>query len=182
LLALDAPLGWPQELGATLEGHRAGAWIEPEADDLFSRATDRDVKRRLGKRPLEVGADRIARTARRALELLNNLRQEAQLPISLAWEPGSLDGVQAIEVYPAATLLARQVQKQKKWKRFSDLGEDVSALDHVEVPTQSDVRDAVVCAVAGADFLMDRVIRPRNMELAKKEGWIWVREQTGKES
>jgi predicted RNase H-like nuclease len=182
LLALDAPLGWPEKLGIALVEHTAGSVLTPEADALFHRYTDRDVKDRLGKRPLEVGADRIARTARRALELLNSLRQALHLDIPLTWEPGSLEGVQAIEVYPAATLLARQVGKQKKWKRFCDLGNDVNALDHEEAPDQPDVRDAIVCAVAGADFLMGRVTRPQNMKLAEKEGWIWVRELTGKES
>lgn len=60
LLALDASLGWPEKLGVTLVEYSAGNWIESKADDLFHHATDRDVKHRLGKRPLEVGADRIA--------------------------------------------------------------------------------------------------------------------------
>ena len=33
---------------------------------------------------------------------------------------------------------------------------------------------AVVCELAGADFLRSEVLEPTDMEIAKKEGWIWV--------
>ena len=84
LIALDAPLGWPVALHSALTCHRAGMPLRDQPDDLFSRATDRDIRRRLGKRPLEVGADRIARTARAALQLLQELRDCTGYPIPLA--------------------------------------------------------------------------------------------------
>lgn len=67
LLALDAPLGWPSALGDALYGHGAGGAISEAPDRLFRRLTDRVVHDRVGKLPLEVGADRIARTAVAAL-------------------------------------------------------------------------------------------------------------------
>jgi Protein of unknown function (DUF429) len=70
LLALDAPLGWPADMGAALVQHRAGAPIDVQANMLFRRETDRYVARKLRKTPLDVGADRIARTAHAALKLL----------------------------------------------------------------------------------------------------------------
>ena len=52
LIALDAPLGWPQALGANLVTHRAGVPLRAEANQLFRRATDDEIKNRLGKRSL----------------------------------------------------------------------------------------------------------------------------------
>jgi predicted RNase H-like nuclease len=85
LIALDAPLGWPKKLGETLVTHRAGQPVDGEADDLFRRRTDKVVKCKIGKQPLDVGADRIARTARAALELLAKVRKVVDKPIPLAW-------------------------------------------------------------------------------------------------
>ena len=39
--------------------------------------------------------------------------------------------------------------------------------------------DAAVCVLAGADFLRGEVYEPRDLLLARKEGWIWVREGEG---
>ncbi len=105
LLALDAPLGWPAPLAQALPDHRAGEVLQPTADQLFRRTTDGFVWKRIGKRPLDVGADRIARTAHAALRLLDQLRQRIASPIPLAWQP-DIGGIAAIEVYPAATLMA----------------------------------------------------------------------------
>jgi len=59
ILALDAPLGWPVDLGKNLNMHYAGQTIPLEGNQLFRRATDRFIKNQLGKQPLDVGADRI---------------------------------------------------------------------------------------------------------------------------
>jgi hypothetical protein len=40
----------------------------------------------------------------------------------------------------------------------------------------SHMLDAVVCVLAGADFLRGQCFRPKNLLSSKKEGWIWVRE------
>jgi predicted RNase H-like nuclease len=104
LLAFDAPLGWPEALGRSLMAHRAGETITISPNDMFRRATDRFIQKHLRKTPLDVGADRIARTAHAALRLLGDLRERLRAPIPLAWAPTSTDGLVAIEVYPAATL------------------------------------------------------------------------------
>ena len=70
LIALDAPLGWPIALAEGLKSHSAGQPLEVSPDELFNRATDRAIEERLGKKPLEVGANLIARTAVSALVLL----------------------------------------------------------------------------------------------------------------
>ncbi len=80
LLALDAPLGWPIPLGDRLAAHRAGEPLAGLPDALFRRETDRFVHRTVGRLPLDVGADRIARTAKAALDLLAEVRTATDSP------------------------------------------------------------------------------------------------------
>jgi hypothetical protein len=49
--------------------------------------------------------------------------------------------------------------------------------DHSLLIEKDDVFDAAICLLAGADFLNGKCIHPDNLELAKKEGWIWVRDR-----
>jgi hypothetical protein len=70
---------------------------------MFRRMTDDEIHRRLRKRPLEVGANLIARTAHSALKLLGEIRERTGLAIPLAWAPVEALPYRAIEVYPAAT-------------------------------------------------------------------------------
>ena len=121
LIAMDAPLGWPAKMGQALLSHTAGDPIEVCRDDLFRRTTDRVVQRRLGRRPLDVGADRIARTAHAALQLLQELRAIAEHPIPLAWDRRA-KSISAIEVYPAATLTAYDIQASGSLADLSSLG------------------------------------------------------------
>ena len=184
LLALDAPLGWPAPLGDALAGHRAGDPLDASAHALFRRATDRDVRARLGKQPLDVGADRIARTARAALGLLGALREQLDLPIPLVWYP-DVEGVGAVEVYPAATLRAYGVDATgyKRADGAAARGRVVGALRaEVDVPDlpvlieSDDAVDAAVCVLAGADVVRGRARGPTDRALAEREGWIWVRD------
>lgn len=183
LIALDAPLGWPEPLARELHHHMAGDPFCAGANALFRRETDRHIKKRLGKQSLDVGADRIARTAHAALALLAALRQELNVPISLAWTP-SVNGVQAIEVYPAATLLAHDI-RTKGYKAPSGHTQRLHILDaintritvaaHVpDLETRADALDAVCCLLAAHDFLSGRAVPPEPNMPIHKEGWIWV--------
>ena len=73
---------------------------------MFSRLTDRFIQRRTGKKPLDVGANLIAKTAHWALELLERIRDATGEEIPLLWDQGQVCGVAAIEVYPALALPA----------------------------------------------------------------------------
>ncbi len=187
LIALDAPLGWPEPLSEALVDHLAGEELWSNANRLFRRTTDDVVAKALGKRPLDVGADRIARTAHTALGLIGRLRDAHRLPIPLAWEPGWVQGVAAIEVYPAGTLASRALP----YSGYKGAGSKVTALRErivgavveemkldaraTDAMIQSDhVLDAVLCALAGCDFLQGTVMLPDDLELARREGWIWV--------
>lgn len=193
LIAVDAPLGWPVPLGHTLREHRAGAAVVAEAHDLFRRMTDKFVHEKLGKQPLDVGADRIARTAHAALRRLGELRQVTQLDIPLAWTP-EVRGVACIEVYPAASLKARGIDpagcKGKKdgtathRRRVLDAvrHEFELGLDETRIVESDDRLDAVLCVLAGADFLRGQCVAPddRQRELAEVEGWIWFADRGGR--
>jgi predicted RNase H-like nuclease len=187
VVALDAPLGWPAALADALPQHRAGEPIAAEPERLFRRETDRFVHKELRKPPLEVGADRIARTARAALELLQRIREAAREPLPLAWLPGTASG--AIEVYPAATLLSRGISP-RGYKGDSAAGRKAREVvlarllpelrlmrdhDRNQIIDNDHMLDAVVCAVAAADFARGLALAPEDRALAEREGWIWFR-------
>jgi predicted RNase H-like nuclease len=189
LVAMDAPLGWPADLGQMLAKHTAGNRLGIPPNVLFRRKTDQLVKAELGRQPLDVGADRIARTAHAALQLLDELRTITGFTIPLAWHP-AVEGVSAIEVYPAATLTAHGIQAsgyKKKSDEKSRMKIIVNLQRHLELPRDTsllrdnaDVLDAGVCVLAAADFLGDRTVKPTDMATSQKEGWIWFcrREQS----
>jgi len=183
LLAIDAPLGWPEPLSKVLCRHKAGRALSTPADQMFKRATDRWVRDEIGQNPLEVGANLIARTAYSALSFLLKLRNETGYAIPLAWNPGRAKGVSVIEVYPAATLKGRNPLSKTTEDIIKKLKEEITLCGDTEEQMRGskDVRDAVVCVLAAADFANknNKVISPKeakvDLKLAKKEGWIWVK-------
>ena len=190
LLAIDSPLGWPELLGASLVDHRAGQPLPNNPNLLFRRRTDAEIRDRIGRQSPDVGADRIARTAHRALQMLAELAVELGLrEIPLAWEPSLQPGVRAIEVYPAATLTACPEVRFEGYKQAGAVelrGQVIEALRKYLTLSEKwddllrkdvDVLDAVVCLLAGADFLQGWAKGPKeeNRLVARKEGWIWCR-------
>ena len=191
LLAMDAPLGWPDSMGAALVGHTAGMPLSASADRMFQRETD--GKERLGKKPLEVGANLIARTAHSALRHLGQIRERLGSAVPLAWDRQPVEGAQVIEVYPAATLLAHglsdkgykgsKAKHQEKRERLTarlatnDRLGGLPGVVRLHMEATDHALDAVVCCLAAADFLRGDAIHPTpdQMPLAKKEGWIWVK-------
>lgn len=190
LFALDAPLGWPDSLGKSLAPHQAGGALPPDSHSLFRRKTDLFIRSILEKQSLDVGADRIARTAHAALLLLGDLRGKLSKKIPLAWETSNFDYA-AIEVYPAATLKAHGINasgyKNERTggnDRDRVLAEvknkiDVETSEALDVSKGSDALDAVICLLAAQDFLTGNASGPdSNLEaLARKEGWIWARKR-----
>jgi hypothetical protein len=184
LLAIDAPLGWPTKLSQALMGHRAGQAIATEPNEMFRRATDRFIQRKLGKTPLDVGADRIARTAHAALRMLGELRQAFGAQIPLAWRPDFTTSPAAIEVYPAATLISlgckaagykapdQKVEREaiiERVRAVATVPADVSTLRE-----NADALDAAICLLAAADFLRGAALPPDGNAPVEQEGWIWV--------
>lgn len=187
LLAFDAPLGWPAALGDRLVEHRAGGSLGASPDRLFRRETDRHIERRLRKRPLEVGANFIARTAAAALTLLDTVAKACEIEIPLSWHGPFDEGVRVIEVYPAATLLAhgldpraykKPVEVEGRRRLIAALAERrlLRPAGHQTTLVESaDALDAAICLVAGADYLAEQAVPPSNEALARREGWIWAR-------
>jgi predicted nuclease with RNAse H fold len=173
LIALDTPLGWPQKLGFCLSTHRAGLPIQAEANQLFRRMTDVAIKERLGKQPLDVGANWIARTAVAALMMLDQIRRYTGRRIPLAWVPKETERWRAIEVYPAATRIGHGAP---------DIGGSLVGLDELidctavspELAQSEDAVDAAVCSLAAADFLSGKAAPPLDKDKALAEGWIWA--------
>ena len=186
LIALDAPLGWPRALSEVLPAHCAGRDPRFTANEMFRRRTDDVVKEKLNKRPLDVGADKIARAAHAALQFLDSLREATGLALPLAWSPGYATGVSAIEVYPAATLIAyglpsRGYKKSENERR--KLVDGLAGIVELDEAARNgmvacdDLLDAAVCVIAGVDFADSSVVEPTSeeLELAKHEGWIWFK-------
>ncbi|NNJ25639.1 DUF429 domain-containing protein [Alienimonas chondri] len=187
VLAIDAPLGWPAPMGIALATHAAGDPLPHVANRMFRRATDDFVHRTIGKRSLDVGADRIARTAACALAIVGALRADRRLPLLL--EPGPPAGAGVIEVYPAATLKSRGLPTRgyKSKERATAVPARTALLDRLaeearlpvdrgSMIASDDAFDAAVCVLAAGDFVAGRVHRPPvdlDVETLRREGWIW---------
>ena len=208
LIALDAPLGWPVALRSSLQCHKAGeplqrqkagkpVWSLDEGDEIFYRQTELKIKK-CYKPPFAVGADKVARTAHAALLLLDELRKNTSENIRLAWDSNDLEETRAIEVYPAATLIAHvgkeaaQIGKKFKSlseeKKFQKKKEKILAQLENAVCLNTNAKkkifaekraqnalDAVLCVLAAADFVRGHAAPPEDRTLAEKEGWIWVK-------
>jgi predicted nuclease with RNAse H fold len=164
LIAIDAPLGWPIGLSMGLAQHVAGQGLDITADAMFSRDTDRFVRSTLKKRPLEVGANLIARTAHSADQFLRDLRHELRCAIPLLWAPEELRDSGVIEVYPAATKIAAGLQTTAA---TLGIGDGKCATKHVE--------DALWCAAAALHFVRTECYPPLDVDKSRREGWIWFR-------
>lgn len=185
ILAIDAPLGWPEDLGNSLYHHLAGQVLSVESNLMFRRETDRFIKRKLGKQPLDVGADRIARTAHAALKIIGELQIATNYKIEMAWDQQKLNRFSVIEVYPAATLQCYGIQnvgykaKGQEAQRDNILNELRKVMDIrcdlLHMRQSADVLDSAVCLLAAKDFLNADVYLPYDIEKAKKEGWIWAK-------
>jgi len=188
LVGLDAPLGWPAALGDALASHTAGWPIEASANQLARRATDDRVAAAVGKRPLDVGADRIARTAHAALTLLERVRAATAAAIELAWTPGTPPrGIEALEVYPGGTLAARRLAT-RGYKRGDGAADaraalldslaaewDLPAALQPALVASDHVFDAALCLLSLGDYARNDVLVPDDPERARREGWIWVK-------
>ncbi len=171
LLALDAPLGWASALGPSLAAHKAGVAFDVPPNSLFRRLTDDDIAARLGKRPLEVGANLISRTSVAAVDLLGRIRSIMGEPVPLAWSWPSSTRVGAIEVYPAATRIAHGAPAG------SGCADGLTSLrcDLDLARLSVDARDSLVCLVAAADFVLGQAIPPIAVDQQiLQEGWIWA--------
>ena len=166
LLAIDAPLGWPKSLGEQLINHSAGDSLNMESHTLFRRDTDKFIKDNIGQQSLDVGADRIARTAHAALNLLSEVAEKIGCQIPLAWASELSSNVSAIEVYPAATLkrleyLSSGYKKKENTKQrreiFNAISKDITFNSGTsQMINDDDVLDAAICVLSGYHFITNQ--------------------------
>jgi predicted RNase H-like nuclease len=189
LIAIDAPLGWPIKLGEELITHVAGSSLSTAAHPMFRRRTDFFIKEKANKQSLDVGADRIARTAHAALTLIEEIKEQVGVSIPLAWNSELAHPISVIEVYPAVTLKSCDLlpaasykkEDSKEREQIYDGLSDLMSLSKVEkrsIIEDDDILDAVVCVLAGYHFVNGESEGPTtkvDRALAEKEGWIWVK-------
>lgn len=70
--------------------------------------------------------------------------------------------------------------------QFNDLRRAFAYAPHVhakidikQMISYADILDAVVCLLAGRDFILGEAMAPVNWSLAEIEGWIWTRAPAG---
>jgi hypothetical protein len=106
--------------------------------------------------------------------------------IPLAWKSDFEEKTAAIEVYPAVALASYGLPSSRyKENEDAEVRSKIisgfpsyfnsGGLDH-KLLENADVLDATICILAGVDFIKGNVMFPQDMKLAKKEGWIWVKE------
>ena len=190
VLAIDAPLGWPSAMQTGLPTRAGGTISTPSANQFFRRLTDRVVQQRLGKPPLDVGADRIARTAFTALALIAKLREaDGAWLLPLDREPARR---RIIEVYPYGTALQllgggkegksllkgyknNDDKREKLRQKLADTVKPTAPTFPKKTATDHEL-DALLCILAATHFLEDKAQAPSadQREAAQSEGWIWM--------
>jgi hypothetical protein len=204
VICADSPLGWPAALGGALTSHRAGEGIPLDAEALFRRHTDRDVRQRVGKTPLDVGADRIARTALAVVNAVAGVADrvaEDRRP-TIAVSAGTLRaaargrGVALLETYPAgwfssegiATRGYRPAGAVNRRRSLLDEAREAfrrsgvavrSSIADLSLARRADDLDALICVFAGVDAIRGMAPEPPASicDDVSVEGWIWCKDR-----
>ena len=185
---VDVPFGWPRAFVELVQGHRTAALAPPPDTgpdwrrEVLYRATDLEVRRRVGKTPLSVAADKIAYPAIRWAAIAARLREQG-----VTVTPDGR-GV-ACEVYPGAALAAWQLaghpyKGAKNATSRSTLIERLSVRlpwlqwdGHRDACADDDnALDAVIAALVARDVHRGTAMPPppELADLAADEGWIWL--------
>jgi len=191
MACIDAPLGWPATFSEALATHEAGMPINVDKEVFFPRMTDKLVHQKLGKRPLEITANYIARTAHRALQLVGVLNQSVNGTFQLFLNHGKIPHYGLAETYPAGWLISEQYI-HKGYKKSAAMREEllesieqryslVMASEHRNRIIQWEhTFDALLCCLCGVDILHQQCLAPEDLaipiEIARKEGWVWFKE------
>lgn len=186
VLAIDAPLGWPVTFRKILNTHCAGRPVETDPELFFKRKTDLNVRQRFKKWPLEISADRIARTAFFTLKRIGGIERRLEAELPLLWSMDELRDYGMVEVYPAATILANGFSVKGYKKDNTDIrntlydalktGYDFSNPGALDLTSIEHDFDAFICCLACIDFIEGQAVAPEVIDRdMKEEGWIWVK-------
>ncbi len=184
-VGIDCPFGWPDGFLRLVTDHSARTLQMPAGRpdgwrrEYVLRETDRHVHATTGLRPLSVAADYIGHVAIRLVALISELDPAVD---------SALDGSGAIaETYPAAALLrwglphrgykgsANQVAREAIVDGLLAAAPWLDLGTHATVVRASDhALDAVLCALVARARGRGFTEPPRDISLARREGWIHV--------
>jgi len=166
VVAIDAPLGWPDEFVAAVTAyHRGEAWPGSELLSLRYRLTDRTVASMTGVRPLSVSSDLIGVCAFRAARL------RSMFPAVEAYPAGALrvwglpaTGYKGVRGAPVRREIVAGLLRRCPWL----------AVDEVTLIRRDHDLDALLCALVARAVATGRTHRPppEVAEVAAREGWI----------
>jgi len=186
VLAIDAPLGFPTEFNALIQGKPTPKFHAKNAIDnpYVYRETERFLRLQDSTlHPLSPIQDQIGSQATKALHLIYRLglrRHEA------TWVSTEADSVapkfRAIETYPSVAIKMRP-----NLLRDANLFDETNTCNTLMLePDKADYanrdkRDALICALVASMWgRTGELMGPRrgdvNQELVEQEGWIWVPE------
>ncbi|MGP5127619.1 DUF429 domain-containing protein [Brachybacterium tyrofermentans] len=187
---VDVPFGWPRAFVELIAAHRMATLPPPPSTgpewrrEILYRATDLEVRRRVGKNPLSVASDKIAYPAIRWAGIAARLREQG---ISV---PPDGSGI-ACEVYPGAALAAWQLagdtykgtkgaaSRAVLVERLSERLPWLDLASHRDACVDDDnALDAVIAAVVARDVDLGLATPPppELVDHASEEGWIWLPE------
>jgi hypothetical protein len=185
VIAIDAPFGWPRGWAEAVAAHRPGAVFAADGASsvLTSRETDRWIERRVGVRPLAVGANLIGATAIRCARLVHRLGRSVDVGASI--RPPFVT-----EVYPAAALrrwgFSYQLYRGKTntdarallIEQLIRAGLPVAVTEPVrsQLAESDDALDALIASLVGRAVALGLAEGcPEELtQAAREEGWIRV--------
>ncbi len=184
---IDAPFGYPAAFAEFVARHAGGGGSLPagHTETYRLRATDIEVWRRHGKRPLSVSTDLIGVTALRCARIEGLVAEATGTP------PDRTGETLLAEVYPAASLAAWGLVSVGYKRRTAESRALLAQLaDAVQVRfpvmcgddqrrllAESDhAFDALVAAVTAREVALGRTARVPGAlrDVAAEEGWIHV--------
>lgn len=189
MVAIDVPLGWPDEFVDAVVAHRDSAgWppiTDPPPEDrlrLRYRATDIAIRNQ-GAAPLSVSSDLIGVAAMRGARL-QQLLTDAGIEVDRSGTSGRV-----IEVYPAMTL-RRWGLRSTGYKGRSNIDRCRSIADGLlgmcgtigAAAAESlhgcddDGLDAFICALVARARLLSHTTDPPpdQLDTARREGWMHI--------
>jgi predicted nuclease with RNAse H fold len=166
VVAIDAPLGWPEEFVAAVTAHHRGEpWPASDLLTLRYRLTDRTVASMTGVRPLSVSSDLIGVCAFRAARL------RSLFPAVEVYPAGALrvwglpaTGYKGVRGAPVRREIVAGLLRRCPWLSVDEVG--LIRRDH-------DL-DALLCALLARAAATGRSHPPPEdaAEIAAREGWI----------
>lgn len=159
VMAIDAPLGFPNEFRELLNSKASKSKIEDFAENgyLFRKCEQilRRIEQKKKMKPLSTINDRIGSHATKAMAFM--LKMEAKVESVGVWQ--KKEKLTIIETYPTINRDKIDFEEFEKIKSYNQ-----------------DLEDAFVCAKVAEAFKENRkslVSPPKSDDIIKEEGWIW---------